>query len=172
VKVADTFTDHPKVLAAGEDAAWLFVSGLCYCSRHLTDGFIPSSALRKITGKPRPQVLAARLVSAGLWEPVEGGWNVHHYLEQQRSKEEVEYEREANRERQTRWRSRQRNGVTNGDVTALVTEPPKRTADTDNPQTPAICASCSGRGEVLLYGEDTMSPCPDCRPGLRVVGDD
>lgn len=123
VKLVDTFPDHPKVLAAGDHAAWLWVSGLCFSSRHLTDGFIPASALARLTGLPKPRQLAARLVEHGLWDEVEGGWRVHNYTEKQRSRNVVEGEREATRERVKKHRDQRKgNGVTNGQVTPSEVE--------------------------------------------------
>lgn len=45
VRIEDTVPDHPKFLRAGPIAAWLWLCGLCYCQRQLTDGFIPKEAL-------------------------------------------------------------------------------------------------------------------------------
>ena len=40
VKLGDEFPMHPKVLRVGPTGLALFVSGLCYSSRYLTDGVI------------------------------------------------------------------------------------------------------------------------------------
>jgi hypothetical protein len=48
VKIDDGFADHPKVIEAGPMASWLFLCGLTYCSRQLTDGFIPAGQLRRL----------------------------------------------------------------------------------------------------------------------------
>lgn len=118
VKVADTMPDHPKMIAAGDSAAWLYVCGLCYCSRHLTDGEIPRSALNRLTGLPRPAAHAAKLLEVGLWEETETGWRVHDYGEHQRTKQQAEHLAEANRERQRRHRDkRPGHAVTNAEVT-------------------------------------------------------
>lgn len=126
VKLADTFTDHPKVVAAGDRAAWLYVAGLCYCSRHLTDGEIPKDALGRLCGLPQPTKLAARLVDVGLWSVTETGWAVNDYTEHQRSRNEVETLRAGTRERVAKHRS---NAVTNTDVTGPDTD---KSRDTDN----------------------------------------
>lgn len=123
VKLVDTFPDHPKVLAVGDHAAWLWVCGLCFASRHLTDGFIPEHALARLTGLPKPRALAAKLVEQELWDVVEGGWRVHNYMEKQRTREGVEGERAATRERVKKHRNqRSGNAVTNGNVTAYREE--------------------------------------------------
>lgn len=99
VKLDDNFPSHPKVLEAGDLAAWLYVCGLCYSGNNLTDGFIPDFALPRLTALPKPAGLADRLVKVGLWEVVKGGWQVHDYTKKQRTKERVEREREAARVR-------------------------------------------------------------------------
>jgi hypothetical protein len=99
VKLADTFPYHPKVLAVGPEAGWLYVCGLCHCSAHLTDGFIAASAMPHLTPLKRPERLAARLVAERLWDAVDGGWSVHDYTTQQRTRAEVEHQREQARGR-------------------------------------------------------------------------
>jgi hypothetical protein len=118
VKLDDGFPDHPKVLKVGGAAAWLYVSGLCYCGRFLTDGFIPSTALPKLTDAKAPQLLAAKLVEAGMWETAVDGWSVHDYGKYQRTKERVTAQREAASRRQ----SRKRHGVTDEEVTVTDTD--------------------------------------------------
>lgn len=76
VKIDDGFADHPKVVAAGALASWLFVCGLTYCSRQLTDGFIPSGQVRKLADVDDAVALAQVLITVGLWEKVEGGYRV------------------------------------------------------------------------------------------------
>lgn len=99
VKLDDQFPDHPKVLAAGSAAAWLYVCGLCYCNHMLTDGFIPASKvpLLAVSGSR----LAKRLVAAQLWTEAsrggERGYAVHDYHAYQPTKEEVDAATDAKR---------------------------------------------------------------------------
>ena len=99
VRLDDLFPEHPKVQGAGQAAAWLHVAGICYSSRHLTDGMIPDAALAGLGqyGKGRARRLADALVQTGLWEQVNGGYRVHDYLDFQPSREKVEGQREAKR---------------------------------------------------------------------------
>jgi hypothetical protein len=85
-KIDDGFSDHPKVIEAGPLAGWLFVCGLCYCAKFLTDGFIPAAKVRRLADVDNAADLAARLVAVGLWEPRDGGYQVHDYLDYQYSK--------------------------------------------------------------------------------------
>lgn len=90
VKLDDHFPDHPKVLAAGPLAAWLYVCGLAYASRYLTDGFVPAAQVPRLADLKQASALAERLVDAGLWEQTDGGYQIHDYLEYQRSAREVD----------------------------------------------------------------------------------
>jgi hypothetical protein len=108
VKLDDEFPDHPKVVLAGPLAGWLHVCGICYCNRHLTDGFIPRAAAHRLanfehvglTGTDDALVavgeavdckqLAAVLCDAGIWEEVAGGYRIHDYLDYQPSKADIE----------------------------------------------------------------------------------
>lgn len=85
VYLDDRFPDHPKVEAAGGDAAWLYVAGLCYVNRNLTAGHIPETTVPRLTDRRRPTQLADRLVDAGLWERRDSGLFVHDYEAQNRS---------------------------------------------------------------------------------------
>lgn len=88
-KIDDQFADHPKVIAAGPLAGWLYVCGLTYCARLLTDGFIPTGQVRKLADLDRAMDLAHTLVEVGLWEEVGGGFLVHDYLEYNPARERV-----------------------------------------------------------------------------------
>lgn len=127
IRLDDQFPDHPKTVAAGPMAAWLFVCGIGYCNRLLTDGVIPTGQVRKLADVDNAMELAARLVEVGLWEAVEGGYRVHDFLDYQPSAEQVKAERVGNAQRQQEWRERQkdkRNGVSNA-VTAPVSNAPR-----------------------------------------------
>jgi hypothetical protein len=98
VKLDDQFADHPKIAAAGPLASWLHVCGLCYCARFLTDGFIPNGQIRKLADLDNTVELADKLVEVGIWEKVEGGYQIHDYLEYNPSREQVLATRQARAE--------------------------------------------------------------------------
>src|SRR5262245_5893527 len=83
----------------------LFVCGLAYCNRYLTDGYVPAGAVRRLADLDDAQGLAARLVDVGLWERVEGGFRVHDFGDYQPSAEAVRRERASNARRQELYRS-------------------------------------------------------------------
>lgn len=87
VNVDDHFTEHTKVLDIGPVAEALWLRGLLYCSRNLTDGLVPRAFVRRM-GDVEP-CTAEVLVRAGLWEDDEDGYRVHDYLDWQRSKAEA-----------------------------------------------------------------------------------
>lgn len=103
IRLDDAICHHPKFVQVGAEAAWLFVGGLGYCGRYLTDGFIPKAALGALTTIPKPERAASALVAIGLWELVTpetapgGGWLVHDYAAYQLSRDEVEKRREQRR---------------------------------------------------------------------------
>lgn len=100
VKVFNSLPAHPKILRAGDRAAWLFVCGLCYSNEHLTDGFIAREVLVVAApGVKNPERLARNLVEVGLWDTTEGGWQVHDYGDYQRTSQQVKDVRRKDRER-------------------------------------------------------------------------
>lgn len=105
VKLDDSFIDHPKVIEAGPLAGWLFIASLCYSNRLLTDGFIPQRQIYRLIDVDDPQESADRLVEVGLWDVVDGGYQVHDYLEYQPSKKKITDDRRKARQRMDKARS-------------------------------------------------------------------
>jgi hypothetical protein len=94
VRLEDDIADNPKLAAVDDHAFAVYVCGLAYCNRNLTDGLIPTGiglTLRHCGGKAKQAIMA--LVTARLWEPVDGGWRVHDFLDYQPSRRKVETER-------------------------------------------------------------------------------
>lgn len=107
VKLDEDFPRHPKIAKAGPLGLAMQVAGLCYCNRHLTDGFIPRSiaatlldfeGIGLVNGMQGEdahwKTIADELVEIRLWDVVEGGYEIHDYLEYQPSKDAVLAERE------------------------------------------------------------------------------
>lgn len=118
VKIDDHFDEHPKFVAAGPEAGWMFMRGLAYCNRHETDGHIPEAIVARIGSDFAPdkrRELAATLVEVGLWHgPGHGcprcpdpadGWQVHDYPDYQPTKAQKEADRAEARTRMARARS-------------------------------------------------------------------
>ena len=105
VRLDDNFADHPKVIALGDTAFRLYIEGLCYSNRQLTDGFIPNAVYTKLSKNDDAQFL----IEAGLWEDTEGGFLIRSYTEYQPTREKVEKKREEAKERLRRYRQRNAN---------------------------------------------------------------
>ncbi len=131
VRLDDASATHPKFVKAGLAAYGLWVAGLCYCNRYLTDGTIPKDALDiLIPGTPTKVLvdLARRLCANRVRPDGKPSWledgeqyRVHDFEKYQPSKEEIEAERHASRHRQKESRSRRRHAVTPAEVTPVVT---------------------------------------------------
>lgn len=126
VRLEDDYRDHPKMEGVDAHAELLWIRGLAYANRFRTDGFVPPSVVtrlgqdlsgivlelsrnwsepvRRIYGRP----LANRLVRAGLWLPVEGGWMIHDYCDYQPTKAELAERAAKTRARVAAHRARQR----------------------------------------------------------------
>ncbi len=91
VKLDDAFFDNVKVIRAGRDARDLYLAGLCFCARQLTDGFIPEGQVPRLAADASVEggaALAAKLVDVGLWTVADGGYEVHDYLVYNPSREQ------------------------------------------------------------------------------------
>ncbi len=107
VKLDDQAPRNHKMLQAGPSACWLWVCGIAHSQSQLTDGFISLEALPMIgvTGTARVKRLAETLVQAGLFEPAEGGYRVHDYLDHNPSRLMVLSKRAEDAERKRRAES-------------------------------------------------------------------
>lgn len=136
VRIDDEFPHHPKVTTVGPFGVALQVAALCYCNHFLTDGFLPFGAVRTLLDFNRlgenigdhvevwvelgAMNIAGRLVKAGIWEEVEGGFRIHDYGDYQPSRIEVEAEREKNRDRVAKHRANKRNKGRNASSNAIT----------------------------------------------------
>lgn len=146
VRIDDHFDQNPKLAQAGPLGWALWMAGLAYCNRTLTDGFIPRNVAHSLMGLDHIdregrawkvcvtsgmtgddvtcESIASWLVDAELWDVVAGGYQVHDYLEFQPSREDVLRERDRNRSRQERFNEKRRiinegtNDRTNGGTNA------------------------------------------------------
>jgi hypothetical protein len=124
VRIDDKAWSHPKLAGLSGNAVRLWLFALCWCNQQESDGHVPATMLRVLGASPK---VAAELVAAGLWEVVEDGWQFHDYLNYQPSREQLASQRNATKERVTKYRERSRNGVTPTIGNAPVTPPPNPT---------------------------------------------
>src|SRR4051794_35615620 len=94
-RLEDSFYDHPKVMAAGNEALGLYVRGLTYCSRHLTDGLIPKRMAQQLADG-NPEAIDA-LLAAKLWAASGDNYRIPRYLDYHPTREEYEKTREERR---------------------------------------------------------------------------
>lgn len=116
VRIDENALNHAKLLALSAFAFRLWVEGLAYCQKHLTDGAITHTALRTFryaTGKHVAELSASVDGMAPLWQPVESGYTVHDYLQWNDSKEHVLAARAKARERIRKLRGKSSNGSSN-----------------------------------------------------------
>lgn len=124
VKIDDQVTEHPKCVSLSCEAWTLWLHGLTYCSRNLTDGTIPDAILSRLSPCRRPRKAAAELVAAGLWERIENAHHVHDYEKHQRTKAEINDAKASAIERQKRSRERRQasNGGDSSDSVAVMSQ--------------------------------------------------
>jgi len=109
IKLDDGFPQNPKIIGLSDHSFRLYISGLCYSGRYLTDGFIPAAIIKQV-GDPR------ELIEKGLWQITPDGIQIANYTEYQTPKSEVERKREQTRERGERFRE-SRKRVSNAEKT-------------------------------------------------------
>lgn len=79
-KLSDHFYDNRKLLAAGLEATGLYARALSYGARHDTRGYIPTAVVPVLAvGSKRLTQTVAALVREELWEPVQGGYQIHDW---------------------------------------------------------------------------------------------
>jgi hypothetical protein len=125
VLLDDNFPNHPKAVEAGPVAAYLYVSALCYCRRFHTGGFVPAKALPTLGVATNPKRMVAALVDVGLWDAVDGGFQVHDY-DGFYADEDDKAMREA--VRQQKREAGRRGGVASGQIRASDTHGASRGA--------------------------------------------
>jgi hypothetical protein len=86
-KLDDALLDHAKIFAAGDLigrngaglALGMFVIGLMWTNKHLTDGHLPAAVVKRWHHVEQPTRIADALVAAGLWDRNGDGYIVHDF---------------------------------------------------------------------------------------------
>lgn len=94
IKLDDGFATHPKVLKAGPLGIAVQIRALCYASQNKTDGFIPTEALELMT-YGLPAGMTERMLECGLWDQIDGGYQIHDYLHWNMSREQYDSVKES-----------------------------------------------------------------------------
>lgn len=87
-KVDDNLAFHHKTVAAGVSAMGLWVRAGSWCAQTLTDGFVPEHMVPALADGDAG--LAGRLVEAGLWRRVKGGFAFHEWTDRQPTRQSIE----------------------------------------------------------------------------------
>lgn len=117
IRIDDHMPEHPKFVGLKGGAAWLYICGLCYCGRHLTDGRIPKRAVPLLTPWSTTKSSVSALVSAQLWIESDDAFVVNDYLDWQESKTEIERKRSDAAARKRKSRAGHGNVTRDSDVT-------------------------------------------------------
>ncbi len=133
-RLDDAILDNPKIIAAGPLATLLHIAAIVWSARNLTDGFIPAAKVATLvnwrgalahielesdadevtcTGRRiESDDFVDQLLTLQLWHEVPGGYQIHDFLDYNRSKKQVLAERARSRARQEDQRSRRDTGGT------------------------------------------------------------
>ena len=106
VKLDDDFFENPKTGPLSKGAKLLYLAGLTYCAKSLTDGKIDARGVRVVRALAEVGAKAvAELEAAGRWEKNGSGYIVHDWLEYNPPAAKVLAQREAAKERMKRARA-------------------------------------------------------------------
>jgi hypothetical protein len=133
VRLDDSFAEDPRFETAGPLALALYVAGLCYCNRNLTDGVIPKARALRLLALDEPATVIKALVDSGLWADRGGTVSIADFSDWQPSRVEVEKRRADTAERQERWRNNRdasRNASRNTVTNAVTNGTPSRPVPT------------------------------------------
>jgi hypothetical protein len=160
----DSIYDDPAVTRAGTAAFGLYARCGVYVARHLLDGFVPSEVAVQY-GTPDWR---GKLVDAGLWETVSGGFLMPRYLVDNPSREKVTAERKLKSERQQRWLESKRSGRSGQRRGSRRTSDASRDASLDGQRDVALPTSLKGsKGRARANGAGA----PRARPEDRTVAE-
>ena len=111
-KLYGSLHGSPKWRRTSRGARALWVTAMSWCvEQDGSDGCVPTDMLRYLDGTPQ---MAANLVENSLWIATKGGWKFHDWEHYQRTRQQVERDKNAAKERQKRARDK-RNGAGQSD---------------------------------------------------------
>jgi hypothetical protein len=185
IRLTDTFPEDDKVDGLSDRAFRMFVTGLCYCGRNLTDGYLTKKAIGTVaasSGVPKRSIstVVSELETVGLWHRYAHGYWTPKYLDYNPSAEQVRADRAKAKSRMRRIRSGERSGEQQGkqegsvranvrakfgdpDPTRPVTPNGSSTVSYIPPSLPVV----PGREEGFEKGEEAEAKPEFVLPGLR-----
>lgn len=151
-KVDDAFWAHPKTLALSDTALALWLRAGSYCAQQLTDGHVRREALPMLRGN---EFAADDLVDSGLWHETPQGYVFHDWEKYQPTREGVEEEREAWRQRQRESRAKRAGNVTRDSHRESSSPVHSRPVPSSNELVPSSDADASTRE----FSDDVIALC-------------
>jgi hypothetical protein len=167
----DSWDNCTRVARAGNACFGLYVRCGIWVARNLTDGFVPGEIA---AGYGSPEQ-TRKLVDVGLWDAVEGGYQMSDYLDRNPTGEKVRERQKADAERKAKWRERQASrgpsrgshGVTDAVTPRSPTDPKgSKGARGASPlrAVPEWCRGCHPDTRMYVGDDDRSVPCPNCHP--------
>jgi hypothetical protein len=104
-RVNDGLGNHPKIVGISLEAIGLWTLAGAWSMRYLTDGRIPGPIMASMCKRQR---VVAELVDRNLLIPIDDDWQFVDWLQYQRSRAQIEADRERGRKRLADWRARNR----------------------------------------------------------------
>lgn len=106
--IDDAWDNCGPVARAGNAAFGVYCRLGAWVARNISNQAITSPVVPiEVAAALASPELAQKLVDAGLWEAVDGGWFMPHYLERNESAEQVAARRKRDADRKAKWRERQ-----------------------------------------------------------------
>ena len=126
IRLSDRIGEHPKTMQVPRAHRWALVDLLGYCSRNLTDGFIPAEMVRRLIDQDELESLCF----AGFLHKSPGGYTIHDYLEWQTPRESIERRRAAGRLGGLKSRPPKREAIAKAGASRLLQHPAEPDTDT------------------------------------------
>jgi ribonuclease HI len=104
VKFDDSLPENPDVDRLSHGAFRLYVSSICYCQKHLTDGAIDAGRVPLLIRSYRASY-ATELTACGLWVETESGYEVHNFTKWNKTRDYWKEEQRKAAERKAEWRA-------------------------------------------------------------------
>jgi hypothetical protein len=111
IRLAAGYQSDPRILAAGYDGELVYIRGLALARMLHTDGHLSYESWTQLVrglDRRRTRFVADRLITVGLWEPCDDGWQVplDRWSKWQVTEGELAERRTAATARQARWRTK------------------------------------------------------------------
>lgn len=109
IRLAASYQNDPRILQAGYQGELTYIRGLALARLTHTDGHLSTEHLPQLTrGFSRGPAIADRLITVGLWEPCDDGWQIppERWSRWQVTEGELSDRRTASNERKARWRTK------------------------------------------------------------------